>query len=93
MSERKSFSGDYHEMRISGQGYRHLTRFSKFVLFKPAASTMQKINTVGCFNLSSLKVCLHAFISCYLKKIIKMDFQSWRKNSPAISLFFRKMIA
>ena len=31
------------ERRISGQGYNHLTRFSKFVLFKPTASTMKKI--------------------------------------------------
>ena len=34
--------------RISGQGYEHLTRFSRFILFKPAASTMQKIYSVGC---------------------------------------------
>ena len=34
---------------ISKQEYKHLTRFSKFILSKPAASTMQKINPVG-FN-------------------------------------------
>ena len=37
--------------RISGQGYKHLARFSRFVLSEPAASTMQKINPAGCFNL------------------------------------------
>ena len=29
--------------RIPGQEYKHLTRFSSFILLKPAASTMQKI--------------------------------------------------
>ena len=27
----------------SGQGYKQLTRFSRFVLFKPAATTMQRL--------------------------------------------------
>ena len=34
-----------------GQGCKELSRFSRFVLSKPAASTIQKINPVGCFNL------------------------------------------
>ena len=66
--------------RISGQRYKHLTRFSRFVLFEPAASIMQKINPVDCFNLLSLKVCLYTFISCYLKKIIKIGFQELEKK-------------
>ena len=44
MSENKSFFGDY---RISGQRYKHLTKFSRFLLFKPAAGTMQKMFPVG----------------------------------------------
>ena len=40
MAESKSLFGDCHEMAISGQGYKHLTRFSRLALFKPAASTM-----------------------------------------------------
>ena len=32
--------------RIFGQGYKQSTRFSRFLLFKPAASTLQKINPV-----------------------------------------------
>ena len=51
MSESKSSLVTIMKWRISGQGYKHLTRFSRFVLFKPAASPMQKINPVGCFNL------------------------------------------
>ena len=41
--------GDYHEWRISGKGYKNLTSFSWFPLFKPVDSTMQKINPVGRF--------------------------------------------
>ena len=44
MSESKSFFGDYHEIGMSGQGYKQLTRFSRFVLFKPVASTMQRLS-------------------------------------------------
>ena len=36
---------------IPGQGYKQLTRLSRFVLFKPVVSIIQKINPVGCFNL------------------------------------------
>ena len=42
--------------RISGQGYKHLTRFSRFALFKAAASTAQKINSVGCSCAERIKV-------------------------------------
>ena len=92
MSESKSFSMAIMKWRISGQGCKHLTRFSRFVLFKAAASTMQKISPVSCKSLS-LKVCLYTFISRYLKKIIKIGFPELEKISPTISLFFRKMIA
>ena len=51
MSESKSILVTIMKWRISEQGYKHLTKFSKFLLFKPATSTMQKINPVDCFNL------------------------------------------
>ena len=54
-----------------------LTKFWKFVLFKAAASTMQKINSVGCFNLCHFfetGLCSYTFISRYLKKIMKIGF-------------------
>ena len=44
MSESKSFLVTIMKWRISGQGYKYLTRFFRFVLFKPEASAMQKIN-------------------------------------------------
>ena len=65
MSESKSFFGDTMKWRISGQEYKHLTRFSRFVLFKPATSTKQKINPVGCFNL-----CHSRFVYVHLFPVI-----------------------
>ena len=46
MSESKSFLMTIMKWRISGQGYKHLARFSRLVLSEPAASTLQKINPV-----------------------------------------------
>ena len=87
------FSVTIMKWRISGQEYKHLTRFSKFVLFKPTASTMQKIYSVGCFRLCHWRfVHIHIF-SVIWRKSSKSDFQSWIRNSRTISLFFRKMIA
>ena len=51
MSEIKSFLVIIMKWRISGQGYKHLARFPIFLLSEPAASTIQKINPVDCFNL------------------------------------------
>ena len=66
--------------RISGQRYKHLTRFSRFVLFEPAASTMQKINPVDCFNLCHWRfVYIHLFPVIW-RKSSRSDFQSWRHN-------------
>ena len=62
MSESKSVLVTIMKWHISGQGYKSLTRFSRFILLKPAASTMQKINPVGCFTLCHLRfVYIHLF--------------------------------
>ena len=89
MSESKSFFGDHDEMAHIWARIQAFDQVSRFVLFEPAASTMQKINPVGCFNLS-LKVCLYTFISCIFEenhqnRILK----SGEKNYPTISLFSR----
>ena len=47
MSKCNSFLVDI----MKWQGYKELTGFSRLVLFKPAASTRQKINPIGCYNL------------------------------------------
>ena len=46
--------------RISGQEYKHLTRFSRSVLFKHAASTMQKIWLLQSLSLKDC-LCRHQF--------------------------------
>ena len=46
MSESKSFLAIM-KWLMPGQGYKHLTRLLRFILFEPAASTMQQINPVG----------------------------------------------
>ena len=66
MSESKILSGDYHEMGdIWARIYKQLTRFSRFILFKPAASTMQRIKPIGCFNL-----CHRRFVYIHLFPVI-----------------------
>ena len=61
----------------------------KFVLFKPAASAMQKINSVG-FNLCHWRfVYIHLFQENHENRISRAG----EKNSSVISLFFRKMDA
>ena len=58
MFESKILFGDYHEMGRSGRGYKQLTSYSRFMLFKPADIT------ILCRLLQSwsLKVCLYTFI-------------------------------
>ena len=79
--------------RISGQGYKHLSRFSRFVFSEPTASTIQKINPVSCFNLCHWRfVHIHLFPVIW-RKSSKSDFQSWRKNFSNDFALFCKMIA
>ena len=47
MSESTSLLVTIIKWNISGQGYKHLARISRFILSEPAASTTQKINPVG----------------------------------------------
>ena len=62
MFESKSLLVTVVKWSISGQEYKQLTRLSRFVLFKPAASTIQKINPVSCFNLCHVRlVYIHLF--------------------------------
>ena len=67
MSESKSFMVTVMKWHISGQQYKHLARFSRIVLLKPAASTMQKINPLGCFNVCHLRlVYIYIYVYIYL---------------------------
>ena len=61
------------------------------IVYKSAVSTTQKSNYVGCFNLRSwMFVFAHLFPDISIKST-KLHFQSWKKFSPTISLFLRKI--
>ena len=76
---------------ISGQGYKKLTRLSRFVPYKPAASVIQKI------TLSAVLITEGWFIYIYFLSFEENHrnriSRAGKKISPTISLFFRKMIA
>ena len=80
--------------RISGHGCKDLTRFSVFVLFKPAANTLSKRYSL---LVASIFVTEGLFIYIYFLLFKENHqnriFRAGEKISPAISLFFRKMIA
>ena len=70
-----------------------VSRFSVFVVYKLAVGTVQKSNYVKCFNFCQwMPVFAHLFVDILIKST-KLHFQSWKKSSPTISLFFREMTA
>ena len=91
MSESKSFLVTIMKWRISGQGYKHLARFSRFILSESAGSTIQKINPVGCFVTKGLFI--HIYFLLFEKHHQNRTSRAGEKISPTISLFFRKTIA
>ena len=76
---------------ISGQGYKHLTGFSRFLLFEPAVSTIQKINSVSCFNLFAEGLFIYIYLLLFEENHQNRISRAGEKISPTISLFFRKM--
>ena len=77
---------------ISGQGYKHLTGFSRFLLFEPAVSTICKRLTLSA---ASIFVAEDLFIYIYFL-LFEENYENrisraGEKISPTISLFFRKM--
>ena len=76
-----------------GMSGQDISNFQDSYCLKAAASTIQKINPVGCFNYCHWRlVYIHLFPVIW-RKSSKSDFQSWKKNSSTISLLFCKMIA
>ena len=70
-----------------------VSRFSVFVVYKSAVSTVQKSNYVGCFNFRHwMFVFAHLFPDISIKST-KLHFQSWKKIPSTISLSFCKMTA
>ena len=67
--------------------------FSRFVLFEPAAGTMQKINPVGSFNFVAECLFIYIYFLFFEENHEDRISKAGEKNYPTISLFFRKMIA
>ena len=68
-----------------------VSKFSVFVVYKSAVSTVQKSNYVGRFDFRHrMLVFVHLFPDISIKST-KLHFQSWKKFPPMISLFFCKM--
>ena len=93
MSESKSFLVTIMKWRISRQGHKHFTRFSRFVLFKPASSTNKRL----ILSAASILVTEGLFMHIYFL-LFEENHQNWisragEEISSTISLFFRKMIA
>ena len=71
-----------------------VSRFSVFVVYKSAVSTVLKSNYVGCFNFRQwMLVFAHLFLDISIKST-KLHFQSWKKNFlQRFRRFFCKMTA
>ena len=79
--------------RIFGQRYKQLTRFSRFVLFKPAASTMQRLTLSTDFVFVTEGLFIYNYFLLFEENHQNQISRAGEKVSPTISLFFRKMTA
>ena len=89
MFESKSLLVTIVKWGTSGQGYKQLTRLSRFVLFKHAANTIQKINPVGVTEGWFIYVYFLSSEENHRNRISRTG----KRISPKISLFSSKMIA
>ena len=69
---------------------KHLARFSRLVLSAKAASTMQKINLVACFNLCHLRFVIYIYFLLFEENHQNRISRAGEKISLTISLFFRE---
>ena len=69
---------------ISGQGYKQLTRLSRFVLFKPAASTILSAVLIFVTEDWFIYIYFRSFEENHRNRISRAG----KKISPTISLFF-----
>ena len=78
---------------ISGQGYKHLTGFSRFLLFEPAVSTMQRLTQSAASVFVTEGLSTYILFLLFEENLQNRIFRAGEKISPTISLFFRKMTA
>ena len=91
MSESKSFLVTIMKWRISEQGHKHLTRFSRFVLLQLVLCKRLTLSAASIFVTEGLFIYIYflLFEENHQNRISRAE----EKISPTISLFFRKMIA
>ena len=88
MSEIKSFLVAIMKWHISGEGYKHLIRFSRFILFKTAASTMQKITSSAASIFVSEALFIDIYFLLFEENQQNRISRAGEKISQTISLFF-----
>ena len=85
VSESKSFLIIIIKWRISGQGYKHLTRFSRFVLSEPACKRLTLWAT-SIFVTEGLFIYIYFLL--FEENHQNRTSRAEEKISPTISLFF-----
>ena len=78
---------------IPGQGYKQLTRLSRFVLFKPAASTIQKKTVSAVLIFVTEGWFIYIYFLSFEENHRNRISRAGKKISPTILLFSAKMIA
>ena len=90
MSESKSFLVTIMKWRISEQGYKHMARFSSLVLFKAAASTVQKLTLLTASIFVTEGLFIYIYFLLFEENHQNRISRAGEKISPTISLFFVK---
>ena len=93
MFESKSLLVTMMKWRISGQGYKHLTKFSRFVLFKSTASAMQKINLSAASVFVTEGLFMYIYFLLFEENHQNPISEMEKKILQRFRSFFRKMIA
>ena len=89
MSESSNFLVTIMNWRISGQGYEHFTRFSGFICSNQQLVLCKRLTLSAASIFVTEGLFIHIYFMLFEKKSSKSDFQSWKKISRRISLFFR----
>ena len=78
---------------ISGQGYKHLTRFSRFILLNLQLALCKKLTLPAASIFVTESLFIYIYILLFEENHQNRISRAGQKISPTISLFFLKMIA
>ena len=93
MSESKSFLVTIMKWRISGQEYKHLTRFSRFLRLNLPLVLCKRLTLSAASIFVTESLFLYIYFLLFEENHENRISRVGEKISPTISLFFRKMIA